>query len=115
MLFNPRNGPQPNGTPPTASEQVEMQAVRELLFGETQRSLEARIQRLEAALASLETGLDQRFRELSLRFEELARASSTQQAAMREVGRSFAELGQQLAGNTMRDAGGAGAHVRKPE
>jgi uncharacterized coiled-coil protein SlyX len=115
MLFNPRNGAQPNGAQQTPSEQIEMQAVRELLFGETQRALEARIQRLESTLASLESGLDQRFRDLSQRFEELARASATQQSALREVGRSFAELGQQLAGTPSRDAGGIGPHVRKPE
>lgn len=115
MLFNPRSGTQPNGTQQAPSEQIEMQAVRELLFGETQRALEARIQRLENALASLESGLDQRFRDLSQRFEEVARASAAQHAAMREIGRSFAELGQQLAPSTVRESGGVGQHVRKPE
>ncbi len=71
MLFNPRNGQQPNGLSTPASEQIEMQAVRELLFGETQRTLEARIQKLEGVIATLEQSLDQRFRELSLRFEEM--------------------------------------------
>lgn len=115
MLFNSRNAAMPNGTHQTPSDQIEMQAVRELLFGETQRALEARIQRLESTLASLETGLDQRFRDLSQRFEELARASATQHAALREVGRSFAELGQQLAASTAREPGGVGQNVRKPE
>ncbi len=115
MLFNPRNAQQPNGASTPASEQIEMQAVRELLFGETQRALEARIQKLEGVIATLEQSLDQRFRELSLRFEEMAGTSSTQQSLMREVGRTFAELGQQLSGSTLRDTGGTGPHVRKPE
>lgn len=114
MLFNTRTGPAPNGAP-TAPEQVEMQAVRELLFGETQRLLEARIQRLEAQVAALEQGLSDRSRELSLRFEELARTSEAQQAALRDVGRSFSALGQQLGNVSSSSAGGPSSHVRKPE
>ncbi len=115
MLFNARNGPQRDAATTPASEQIEMQAVRELLFGETQRTLEARIQRLEGLIAGFQSSLDQRFRELSLRFEDMASASAAQQSLMKEVGRTFAELGQQLAGKTLRDPGGTGPHVRKPE
>lgn len=112
MLFNTRNGAAPGGAP-TAPEQVEMQAVRELLFGETQRSLETRIKQLEAQVASLEQGLNERFRELSLRFEALARTSEAQQAAMRDVGRSFSALGQQLGNQS--GAVSVSSHVRNPE
>ncbi len=112
MLFNTRSGAAPNGAP-TAPEQVEMQAVRELLFGETQRTFEARIKQLEAQVAALEQGLNERFRELSVRFEELARTSEAQHAALRDVGRSFSALGHQL-GN-VSGAGSLSSHVRKPE
>ena len=114
MLFNPRNAHAPNGAP-TAPEQVEMQAVRELLFGETQRSLEARIQQLEAQVAALEQGLNERFRELSARFETLAGASQAQQAALRDVGRIFSVLGQQLGHASHTGAGSSSSHVRQPE
>ena len=109
MLFNPHNG-QPSLTgvssAPTAPEQIEMQAVRELLFGETHRALEARIQRLEAQIALMDQGLNDCFRELNLRFEELARTSDAQQAALREVGRACSTLGQQLASAAARQSGG---------
>lgn len=114
MLFNTRNGSAPNGAP-TAPEQVEMQAVRELLFGDTQRQLEARIQQLEAQVATLEKGLTERFRDLSLRFEALARTSDAQQAALRDVGRSFTALGQQLGSASSTSAGSPSGHVRQPE
>lgn len=114
MLFNAPSGPVPNGAPATP-EQVEMQAVRELLFGETQRLLDARIQRLESQMAALEQGLDERFRELSLRFEELARTADAQHAALHEVGRAFAALGQHLGNASGRIAGGLSGHVGKPE
>jgi hypothetical protein len=118
MSFNPRNGQPPaNGmaSAPTAPEQIEMQAVRELLFGESQRALETRIQKLEAQTAAMEQGLSDRFRELSLRFEELARTSEAQQAAIRDIGRAFTSFGQQLGSGSAREAGGPSPYVSKPE
>jgi hypothetical protein len=114
MLFNPRNGQAANANL-SAPEQIEMQAVRELLFGETQRALDARIQKLEAQIAAMEHGLNDRFRELGLRFEELARAAETQQAKLHEVGRAFSALGNELGSLSTNDSGSLSQHVRKPE
>jgi hypothetical protein len=114
MPVDARNGPVPS-VAQAVPEQVEMQAVRELLFGESQRLLDGRIQRLESQVAALERGLNERFRELSQRFEELARTAEAQHAALRDVGRAFSALGRQLGDTNGPSSGGLGSHVRKPE
>lgn len=74
-----------------------MEQVRELLFGDAIRILEARIRILETRLSELEHGIGRRLDGIETRIQTMAGSAETdRQAAFEALARSIGDLGEQV-------------------
>ncbi len=74
-----------------------MEQVRELLFGDAIRVLEARLRQLEMRLSDLETGLGRQLNTVEARLQTLAgSAEADRRAAFEALARSISDLGEQV-------------------
>ncbi|HMN37534.1 MAG TPA: hypothetical protein PKD49_07465 [Hyphomicrobium sp.] len=74
-----------------------MEQVRELLFGDAIRILEARLRQLEMRLSEIETGLGRQLGNVESRLQALAgSAEADRRAAFEALARSISDLGEQV-------------------
>jgi hypothetical protein len=85
------------GATPRDLSDVKMDQIRELLFGEVQRSSEHRITTLEAKVHDLETALHHRLDAMQARIEALAAETrGDRQSTLDELARGIADLGDRV-------------------
>ncbi|MGE0055474.1 MAG: hypothetical protein AB7S74_14820 [Hyphomicrobium sp.] len=74
-----------------------MEQVRELLFGDAVRLLEARMRHMEVRLADLESSLNRQFNAVETRLQALTSSSETdRRAAFEALASSILDLGEQV-------------------
>ncbi len=74
-----------------------MEQVRELLFGDAVRLLEARMRQMEVRLAELESSLNRQFNTVETRLQALTNSSETdRRAAFEALASSILDLGEQV-------------------
>jgi hypothetical protein len=87
--------PPPAGAPPPTDREIEQ--IRNLIFGDTQRSNAERLTALDARVAQVEEQLTLHAGQLNRQIAQLAEsARNSDRAIIREIGRSIAALGEQL-------------------
>ena len=87
--------PPPAGAPPATDREIEQ--IRNLIFGDAQRSNAERLTALDARVARIEEQLSHHAVQLNRQIAQLAESTrNADRAIIREIGQSIAALGEQL-------------------
>jgi uncharacterized protein YPO0396 len=82
---------------PTDPNDEKMDQIRELLYGDHQRQIDARIAALEARTREMEMQLTRRLDAFQARLEALAgEVSAAERSSFEELARGIAELGERV-------------------